>query len=337
MDEELITEETIDKSEAKNAYKKIGLFLFSFAAISVGVQFGVEKLLVLFSPNAGEKIINEAWFIYLLSVVPMYLIALPISLKIIDKEPINNKPTKKLTFKQFLELYLICVPLMYAGNLIGTLLSTLINGGAYDNPLNEIMTQNQLLNFLFAVIIAPIMEEFVFRKTLIDHTSKYGEGIAIVFSALCFGLFHMNLYQFFYAFAIGMIFGFVYTKTKQIKYSIFMHMIINFFGGIVATAILTEIDIDMLSSLTPETIMYLDPDTIMSLVLPCLGLLAYAFGIIVIAIIGLVILIKKRDKFVVDEVPFGLEKKEVINNAYINVGFILFLVICIGFTIASFI
>ena len=56
---------------------------------------------------------------------------------------------------------------------------------------------------------------------------RYGEKTAIVFSALAFALFHMNLFQFFYAFGLGLIFGYVYTRTSRLRYSVLMHMLID--------------------------------------------------------------------------------------------------------------
>ena len=49
-----------------------------------------------------------------------------------------------------------------------------------------------------------------------------------------FGLFHLNLFQFFYAFGLGLMFGYVYMRTSQLRYSIVMHMIINFNGSVLA-------------------------------------------------------------------------------------------------------
>ena len=71
----------------------------------------------------------------------------------------------------------------------------------------------------------------MFRKQLIDHTRKYGEKTAILLSGLAFGLFHMNLFQFFYAFLLGVMFGYIYMRTSKLRYSTAMHMIINFNGG----------------------------------------------------------------------------------------------------------
>ena len=57
-----------------------------------------------------------------------------------------------------------------------------------------------IVTFLYMVICAPILEEYIFRKLIVDRTVKYGQGVAVVLSGLMFGLFHGNLNQFAYAF-----------------------------------------------------------------------------------------------------------------------------------------
>ena len=92
--------------------------------------------------------------------------------------------------------------------------------------------QTNIWNVVFLVILGPIFEEWMFRKQLIDHTRKYGEKTAILLSGLAFGLFHMNLFQFFYAFLLGVMFGYIYMRTSKLRYSTAMHMIINFNGAV---------------------------------------------------------------------------------------------------------
>ena len=60
-----------------------------------------------------------------------------------------------------------------------------------------------------------------------DRLIKYGEFIAIFTSGLMFGLFHGNFQQFFFAFALGLLFAFVYARTGRIRYTIGLHMAIN--------------------------------------------------------------------------------------------------------------
>ena len=92
---------------------------------------------------------------------------------------------------------------------------------------------NILPSFIFAVLIGPVLEELAFRKVLLDRLSCYSKKYTIILSGVMFGLFHTNLFQFFYACLIGIVFAYIYTITGKIRYTIILHMSVNFLHGIV--------------------------------------------------------------------------------------------------------
>ena len=121
---------------------------------------------------------------------------------------------------------------MWIGNLIGLTITEILGNliqSEIANPIVETIDSSSIYtNLLLMVIMAPIFEEIIFRKLLIDRTIKYGKGVSILLSALIFGLFHGNLNQFFYAFLIGGFFAYVYIKTGKIIYTILLHLTVNF-------------------------------------------------------------------------------------------------------------
>ena len=91
---------------------------------------------------------------------------------------------------------------------------------------------------VFAVILAPLVEELVFRKLLCDRMRRYGDKIAVLVSGIAFGLYHGNLYQFFYAAAIGIFFAFLYCRTGRVSYTILLHMLVNFVGSVIPLTVM---------------------------------------------------------------------------------------------------
>ena len=84
---------------------------------------------------------------------------------------------------------------------------------------------------ILALAVTPaIFEELFFRKAIIDFTIKYGKKFALIFSALLFGILHMNLSQGLFAFIVGLIFGVIYLYTNDIKFTILVHFINNGFA-----------------------------------------------------------------------------------------------------------
>ena len=83
------------------------------------------------------------------------------------------------------------------------------------------------MRILIVGVIAPIFEELIFRKVLIDHVAPKGELVAILASGIMFGLFHGNFQQCFFACFIGFLFAYIYLKTGRVIYTILLHMTLN--------------------------------------------------------------------------------------------------------------
>lgn len=90
-----------------------------------------------------------------------------------------------------------------------------------------------ILIYIVGMAIVPaIFEELFFRKWILNSSKRYGSLFAVVFSALLFGLYHMNIGQGIFAFLIGILFGIIAIKTGGIKYTIILHFLNNFFACI---------------------------------------------------------------------------------------------------------
>lgn len=183
-----------------------------------------------------------------LSMVPMYLIGMPALIALVKTIPTENVEKRKMKWWQFVVAVLMCFGLVYASNLIGTAVSTVIGilkGSAVQNTILDVVTSiSTVFVILYMVICAPFMEEYVFRKLIVERTIKYGQGVAVVVSGLMFGLFHGNLNQFVYAFTLGCFLAFIYVKTGKLKITIAMHMMVNFMGSVVSLKLIEMIDID---------------------------------------------------------------------------------------------
>ena len=84
-----------------------------------------------------------------------------------------------------------------------------------------------ILSFLLIAVLPAIGEELLFRRTLIDSFSKIGSIKAVIISAAIFSLSHLNPTQTIYQFILGLIYGFVYLKTKDIVITIIAHLVNN--------------------------------------------------------------------------------------------------------------
>ena len=83
------------------------------------------------------------------------------------------------------------------------------------------------------MIIAPIIEEILFRQLLLENLLPYGTCKAVLLSGVLFGVMHLNVEQSLYSIFVGSIFGAVVVRTGKVKYAIYLHMMTNLFGGVI--------------------------------------------------------------------------------------------------------
>ena len=84
------------------------------------------------------------------------------------------------------------------------------------------------LAFISTVIVPAMVEEFALRGIVLGTLRKFGDGFAILASAILFGLMHGNFEQMPFAFIIGIILGFVTVKTGSLLVSMAIHGFNNF-------------------------------------------------------------------------------------------------------------
>ena len=131
---------------------------------------------------------------------------------------------------------------VYAGNFI-EFLGYSIGDASYMTPEPGKGILLSLLPLLYAVFGAPVLEELIFRKTLLNVLHPYGEKCAALVTALLFGLVHGNSGQFTLAFLLGLLFAAVYLKTGNILYTMVLHFIINLTASIPEFLLYFDIDI----------------------------------------------------------------------------------------------
>lgn len=150
------------------------------------------------------------------------------------------------------------------------------------------------------LIFNPIIEEFVFRHLFASKLLVHGERFYILASAFCFGLVHivsLGPSQAIYTFILGLIWGYLYVKTGNLALVIIFHSLSNLFAGVITQGL-------------------------MGVSMEMLGL--YIVSIIALAIVALIVLIKNREKIILDE-SLGLMKKETIRDIATNKGILAYL------------
>ncbi|WP_101844994.1 CPBP family intramembrane glutamic endopeptidase [Halobacillus sp. Marseille-P3879] len=84
------------------------------------------------------------------------------------------------------------------------------------------------LFILLPVVFAPITEEIIFRKVIFGQVYKRTNFLlAVLLSSVIFGAFHFDFLHMLVYFSMGVVFAFLYVKTKSIITPIIAHMAMN--------------------------------------------------------------------------------------------------------------
>ena len=281
----------------RRVFSRVGFALLVMVAMTVILQLVGYRIFV-------REMDNE-WLRYALAVLPQYIVAMPLAALIMQKTPMQSIAPKKLKAGQFMIVMMICFTIMYAGNLAGNIVNLVIAMFAQSsmtNLIQELIAGSSVwVNLVFVTLLAPVMEELFFRRLLISKLLPYGEKPAVILSGLAFGLIHGNLTQFFYAFGLGLAFGYIFVKTGKVIYTIILHMIINFIGSVISVLALQ-------ASITAKIVTG--------------PIMLAVFGM---AIAGIVLFFKNKKRIVMSAGLFAVAKGK--RTALLNVGMILFYIV----------
>jgi len=344
--------ENYNKKKARKAFSRIflasAIYLIISYAIIIGSQF--LALYILGRDKAGELFSNP-YFSYGLQIVAMYVFAFPVFLlitmkmprvKIAKEEDLSDltssdtfehsltRQRRRLSLGEFMILFFVCSAAMTVGAYISNIITSFIStfrGQVVENATSEFISSVPIwLVILLTVILAPIIEEIIFRKVFIDVLGVYGDRLAILVSAIAFGIFHGNFSQVVYAALVGLIFGYIYTKTRRIKYTIFLHMLLNAFGTL--PSLLLGDSLDRISSITEDTAL-VGKDALVYIgdLLNVFGLLILQYGLAIAGIVIFIVATVKKRYSIPKRCDVRIPSNCVAKTVLLNVGAILFLIL----------
>lgn len=297
----------------KKFFSKIGANYLILGIMAIIFQIIIVNIISMTNP----QYLNNINILTTLSSLCNYILPFPIFYWLMKK--LNDVEIEKKTVnaKTFIIYIAITLTLMWIGNITGLIITMLLSGAMQSdiaNPVQQLISSSDIwINLLIISIFAPICEEILFRKFLIDRTIKYGAKVSIILSAVLFALFHGNLNQFFYAFLMGGFFAYVYIRTGKITYTIILHAIVNFMGSVMSLILANSVS-NIQNNPNPVDAMII---------------IGYVAIILISLIIGLYGLTKiKKARFNGAKTQINL--KNPFKTVYLNIGMILFILFFTG-------
>lgn len=295
-------------TNSKKTFTRIGLALIiAYAVIFAFSRFVFAPLLLKADMAKLVETIGPSLTL-LLTDVPNMIFLLVFWL-VIRRIPKSDWQKESLSFKSMFQIFVMMYAVGTVFNLVGTFISKAAPAGGTEqlDMINKMVSSGLPTGIMMTVIIAPILEELIFRKLMLDRIRNYGEKTAIVFSALCFGLFHENLTQFLYAFIIGLFLGYVYCKTGKVLYTMIMHALVN----LISSSIMLLLP--MLSNGTRGKVI--------------LAVMAVTVAVLfVMGVVQLIRHLRKRDFRLDNTMLTAIPSGEVVKTVYLNPCVMLFVV-----------
>jgi XTP/dITP diphosphohydrolase len=195
--------------------------------------FKVLGLFIIFQiPFSGLFLVfkkYEMLFVFLSYVLSMLMVIWVTRQLFNRKSRLNFKPSD-------LKLLPLVIITTYAFFLFGNLLLSLLPepSGIFKKMfemMNETVSKimkSPVYGFLLLAVAAPLLEETLFRGIFLKALlKKYKPWKAIIISAVFFGIFHLNPWQFLYATVLGIWLGYMFWKTGSLFYPVLIHFLAN--------------------------------------------------------------------------------------------------------------
>ena len=157
---------------------------------------------------------------------------------------ILKKEWKRIKFWTFSKmsicLFFLCLLLGFPFNLFmgGMIYFTRLTEltPRYHEMMSNIAGNNLFHEIIVIVILAPILEEIIFRGTILRRLMETSmkTRFVVLLQAILFGAVHLNIVQGIYTFVIGILLGIIYIRHKSIWAVIIIHSTFNLFAVLIA-------------------------------------------------------------------------------------------------------
>ena len=224
--------------EIKRDLNKSALALLLYV---LSVQI-LAVLLVLLLPLSKIPLLSDQYICMVISVVISYCLLNNIfpnetsaeSTKEISTEP-NPKKTS-FSILSFLHYFMLFQAAQWIGGIINYPIITLFTKLGLNLSFSEEAARGGSLTnapmLFYTILVAPLMEELVFRGVFYHRFRSYGKYFAAFCTAFFFALMHSNFLQFAPAFSMGIILFFIRDRYG-LPYSILLHFSNNLLAIVV--------------------------------------------------------------------------------------------------------
>lgn len=236
------------------------------------IVYGIRDAVfgMLKASPAENAALNEVILLLVQMVIYFLTMILPVIIPAaiyIKRSPVKYKGSKGAA---------PAVPFVIGGAYIASMIASAVFSGfgdRFDGGATEAVPSTVAgvaVYMIFLALMPAIFEELAFRGVMLRILSPYGKWQAIILSAAIFGSMHINPPQALFAFAFGIMAGWLYMKTGTLLWGMLIHLSVNGLSGISA------VTMTYYSEMSPGVVL---------IGLLALGLMCYALVYIIVALV----------------------------------------------------
>lgn len=200
--------------------------------IIVGVYIGstiiLSVVMGLFSAIVGGDILLTS----IVAQILVYAVTIPVAVGLMRKRGMS-KPILPFSFRMADPMMIIWGVLLIF--IMGVVIEPLLDifPARYMESMNKVIIESGGLGMLMTIVLAPVLEEILFRGVIQGSASKeYGAVRGILIASAIFGIVHITPQLVINAFFSGLILGYVFYRTRSLVPVIAIHLLNNAFAYI---------------------------------------------------------------------------------------------------------
>ena len=216
--------------QIKRYFNMTALGFFSYAILIQVLAVLAVLLIDLLFPALSS---GAMYYSMMVSVIPcllfLYFLFRNNNLVSLDENK-TEEPSSRFSLPVFLHFFLIFCGVQWISSLLTIPLVLLFQKMGLDLSYSEMAAKGGALNdipmLVYTILIAPIVEELVFREVFYKRFKAFGSFFTAFACSLFFALIHSNFLQFIPAFMMGFVL-FAIRDKYGLRYSILLHLTNN--------------------------------------------------------------------------------------------------------------
>ena len=216
--------------QIKRYFNMTALGFFSYAILIQVLAVLAVLLIDLLFPALSS---GAMYYSMMVSVIPcllfLYFLFRNNNLVSLDENK-TEEPSSRFSLPVFLHFFLIFCGVQWISSLLTIPLVLLFQKMGLDLSYSEMAAKGGALNdipmLVYTILIAPIVEELVFRGVFYKRFKAFGSFFTAFACSLFFALIHSNFLQFIPAYMMGFVL-FAIRDKYGLRYSILLHLTNN--------------------------------------------------------------------------------------------------------------